>query len=816
MLDSLIWGITGLILTWLWLRFRLSARFGLGLIAIVLILFTWFGISQPLWSAMIGCLWMAAAPWLLFPKWRRKVLIKPIMRALKSRLPRISPTERAAIDAGTTGWETELFQGRPNFTALFGNSAPTLTAKEQAFLNGPVETLCELLDDWEITQELNRLPDAAWQYMRQQGFFGMIIPERYGGLELSALAHSNVVMKLASRSVSGAVTVMVPNSLGPAELLLHYGTEAQKDYYLPRLARGDEIPCFALTNPQAGSDASSIPDYGVVCFGDYGGKQVLGLKLNWEKRYITLGPVATLLGLAFKVYDPDHLLGAQQSLGITCALIPTDTPGIEIGARHYPLNAAFQNGPNRGRDVFIPMDWVIGGQRRIGQGWPMLMETLAAGRGISLPALSTAGSQLAVLSTGAYARIRRQFHKPIGQFEGVAEVLARMGGLTYLMDAGRLMLVTALDRGERPALASAMVKYQLTEMMRQVVNDAMDVHGGRGICLGPANYLGRVYQSLPISITVEGANILTRSLMIFGQGAMRCHPWLLQEIEAVHDADVAGGLQRLETALAGHIGFSLRSLVRVRLFPKGRARLPLNSNSTASIAHYRKALGHLSRVFALLAECTLLKLGGSIKRRESISGRFADALAFLYLGSAALQRYHAEGRQEADLPLLHWSLTYSLSRIEVALSAILQNFPSTAWAWGLSRVTRLHKRRYLPPSDALNQEVAAILMTPSPVRERLVSGIYRAKRTDDPVGRVEYALQLSLQAEPLLAQLKQAGLHRRYDEPHSEFLRRAVSAGILENAQAEILAAAEAAVRFAERVDAFAPDKVRKTRRWAA
>ena len=494
----------------------------------------------------------------------RRLLISDRLYSLfRKALPRISDTEQEALDAGTVWWDAEIFSGRPRWRNLLKMPSPALTEKEQKFLDGPVEDLCRMANDWEICDTYRRLPDSLWNFMREHRFFGMIIPEEYGGLEFSAQANSAVVMKLASRNLTTAITVMVPNSLGPGELLLHYGTKEQKQHYLPRLARGDEIPCFALTSPSAGSDAASINDVGIVCNGEYQGKTVLGLRLTWNKRYITLAPVATILGLAFKAVDPDGLLGEKKDLGITCALIPTSTPGVEIGNRHMPVGAVFMNGPTRGKDVFIPMDWVIGGQERIGQGWRMLMQSLAAGRSISLPALGTSGGKMSALMSGAYARIRKQFDMPIGQFEGIEEPLARIGGRTYRMDAARMLTLVALDEGERPGVLSAILKYQLTEENRRCVNDAMDIHGGKGIITGPGNYLAHGYQALPISITVEGANILTRSLIIFGQGAIRAHPWLLKEMDAARDPR-PGARKTFDRVIFSHAGYIISNLVLPR------------------------------------------------------------------------------------------------------------------------------------------------------------------------------------------------------------------------------------------------------------
>ncbi len=475
-------------------------------------------------SSLFSILVLILCVVILVPPVRRALISNHLLKVFRKILPQVSQTEQEALDAGTVWWEGDLFSGRPNWNKLLTYPKPKLTAEEKAFLAGPVEELCAMLDEWRITRELHDLPPDVWQFIKDNGFFGMIIPKQYGGRGFSALAHSEVVMKISSRSGTAAVSVMVPNSLGPSELLLQYGTEEQKNHYLPRLAKGLEIPCFALTGPEAGSDAGSIPDSGVVCYGEFNGdQQVLGMRVTWEKRYITLGPVATLLGLAFRLHDPDGLLGSKEDLGITLALIPTNTPGINIGRRHFPLDAAFQNGPNSGKDVFVPMDWVIGGREGVGCGWRMLMNCLAAGRSISLPATSTGGAKLAARTCGAYGRVRVQFKMPIGRFEGVEEALARIGGNTYMMDAARVMTAGAVDMGEKPSVISAIVKYHLTERGRQAINDAMDVHGGKGICMGPSNYLGRNYQHIPVSITVEGANILTRNMIIFGQGAIRCH-----------------------------------------------------------------------------------------------------------------------------------------------------------------------------------------------------------------------------------------------------------------------------------------------------
>jgi acyl-CoA dehydrogenase len=757
------------------------------------------GGTVALWALLLAI----AVPLNIAPL-RRSLISNPLLARTRRVLPPMSQTEREAVDAGTVWWEAELFRGNPDWSRLLQARVPELTEAERSFIEGPVEELCAMLDDWQITHELNDLPPEVWEFMKRHRFFGMIIPKSYEGLGFSALAHSAVVMKLASRSVTGAVTVMVPNSLGPAELLLHYGTGAQKDYYLPRLARGEEIPCFALTGPWAGSDAGSIPDHGVVCKGWYQGREVLGFRVTWEKRYITLGPVATLLGLAFKAYDPDRLLGGDEDLGITCALIPANTPGVKIGRRHYPLDSAFQNGPNSGKDVFVPMERLIGGEANVGKGWRMLVESLSAGRGISLPALGAGSGKLAARITGAYARVRKQFRLPIGSFEGVQEALARIGGLAYLMDAARVFTAAAIDGGERPAVATAIVKYHLTEAMRQVVNDAMDVHGGRGICLGPANYLGRVYQTVPISITVEGANILTRSMIIFGQGAMRCHPYLVREIAAASDPDRRAGGREFDRALFGHMGYTVANAARAFVYGLSRARLA-PSPVTGPTAKYYRRLARMSAAYAFLADLALLFLGGTLKRREMLSGRFADGLSFMYLCSASLRRFEDHGRPEADLPLLEWACKYCLYRVQGALDEILRNFPARILGQLLRLVVFPLGRRFRYPNDALAYRVASLLLEPSETRDRLTSGIYITEDPSQPTGRVEYALRKVLAAEPVERALRQRTATEPLYLDHDAWLADLVKQQVISQEEADRLREAREATRAAIDVDDFAP-----------
>ncbi|MCC7599961.1 acyl-CoA dehydrogenase [Janthinobacterium sp. FW305-129] len=673
----------------------------------------------------------------------RRALITPHLLALFKRiLPSMSDTERDALEAGTTWWDADLFSGRPDWPKLLAYGRATLTAEERDFLEHDVEHLCELVNDWETQQQLD-LPPQAWDYMKSQGFLGMIIPKQYGGKQFSAYMHSQVVMKLSSRCSALAVTVMVPNSLGPAELLLHYGTEEQKDYYLPRLAAGTEIPCFALTSPYAGSDAAAIPDLGVVCMGMHEGRPTLGFRLTWNKRYITLAPVATLLGLAFQTSDPDHLLSDNDAPGITCALIPASHDGVVIGRRHHPLNAAFQNGPTSGNDVFIPIDWVIGGQAQVGKGWRMLMECLAAGRAISLPSSSVGMGKMAVRGTGAYAAVRRQFNMPIGKFEGVQEALARMGANLYLMDAARTLAAHAVDLDEKPAVISAIVKYHVTERGRALVNDGMDILGGKGICVGPNNFLASAYQQIPIAITVEGANILTRSLIIFGQGAIRAHPYVLREMAAVNESDGRKALRDFDAAFFGHVGFVLGNLARGLWYGLGGARLAAVPDAGApALAPYYRALTRLSTAFAVMTDMSMFVLGGELKRRERLSARLGDVLAQLYLASSVLKRYEDDGRPEADLPYVHWSLQDALVKAQQGLTGVLDNFPARVLAILLRTLLFPFGLPHRPPSDELGSEVALALQTPGADRERLLADGHVASDAADPVACAERALAL--------------------------------------------------------------------------
>lgn len=802
-MDILIVLLSVLIFLWAQTRYKINGQSNLMITFVALFIFT---SETSFFIIFAWSLWVLTAIFYLAVPFRQKYISNILFKYIKKVMPPISDTERAAIEAGTVWWEAELFQGNPDFDKLLNYKKPTLTDEEKAFIDGPVNELCGLIDDWQITHELQDLPPNVWQFLKDNNFFGMIIPKEYGGLEFSAHAHSNVVMKISARSLSAAVTVMVPNSLGPAELLLHYGTQQQKDYYLPRLADGRELPCFALTGPSAGSDAGSIPDTGIVCQRQFKGKKTLGFLLNWEKRYITLGPVATVLGLAFKAYDPDGLLGDQKELGITCALIPTKTKGITIGKRHMPLNAAFQNGPNQGKNVFIPMEWLIGGEEKIGQGWRMLVESLSVGRGISLPSLSAGAGKHALRTTGAYARIRKQFKTSIGKFEGVEEAMANLAGKTYLMDAGRLLTLSALDNGEKPSVITAILKYHNTEMMRDVINNAMDIHGGRGICMGPSNYMARAYQTVPVGITVEGANILTRTMIIFGQGAMRCHPWLIKEIEAVNNDDEKKAKTLFDIALLGHIAYLVKNISRAFIYGLSGSHLAMSPVS-GRMAIYYKRLSQMSAAFAVISDLALIILGGAFKRKEKLSGRFADALSHMFYVSAALKKFHDDGEPKHDLALVEWSCKYSLYQTQIALDEILRNFPSKSLGLVIRVIIFPLGLSLRLPNDRQGQRVAAQMIKSSQARDHLTEGLFISDDENDITGCLEDALKKVERAEPIEKRLKAQKKVKPDLVDTEEWMQELIDEHIINDNEKIILQQAEQAIRSVIMVDDFEPVK---------
>ena len=773
--------------------------------AVILFVASTFGMLAGFFGFVFVAIFVLVAVLFNVRPLRQRFVSLPVLKYVRAVLPPMSETERAAIDAGTVWWEAELFRGAPDYKKLLAYPEAVLNTEEQAFVDVQTNKLCELMNDWQITYELNDLPEDVWDYIKRERFLGMVIPKEYGGLGFSAMAHSEVVTKLATRSVTGAVSVMVPNSLGPAELLLHYGTQKQKDYYLPRLAVGEELPCFALTGPSAGSDAGAMPDAGIVCMGEHDGKQVLGMRVTWEKRYITLGPIATLLGLAFKAYDPDKLLGDTEEVGITCALIPASTPGVEIGRRHFPLNQAFMNGPNSGKDVFIPMEWVIGGQDMVGQGWRMLMESLSVGRGISLPSNGVASGKSVSRFVGGYSRVRKQFNMPIGKFEGIEEALGRIAGLTYTMDAGRRLTCSALDAGEKPSVVSAILKYYNTESMRAVLNDGMDIIGGKGICMGPNNFLARPYQAIPVGITVEGANILTRSLIIFGQGAIRCHPWLMEEMTAASLPNKQEAMENFDEALMGHVGYAIQNGAR-SLFhglTKGTfAEAPIVGKN----AKYYRRLARMSAAYSFLADFAMLFLGGGLKRKEMLSGRFADALMHMYMASAVLKRFEDTGRPEADQPLLEWSVRHALFETQVALDQILRNFPNTPIGLVLRGLVFPLGRRYRTPNDRLTQACAGILLSDSEARDRLTAGVYLSDDSQDVTGSIEHALRCVLAADTAERKLKKSRQKQPYNMDYPLWLQKLVSEDVLNQEDVEMLLKADEATRHVVMVDDFPND----------
>ncbi|MBD9654871.1 acyl-CoA dehydrogenase [Pseudomonas sp. PDM12] len=764
----------------------------------------------PGWLLVIfWLLWLAVAIPLALPDLRRKHFTAPLFAWFQKVLPPMSNTEKDAIEAGTVWWDGELFSGRPDWDKLLAYPKATLTAEEQAFIDGPTEELCAMVSEWQIGQRMD-LPPEAWEHIKQHGFFALIIPKEYGGKGFSAYAHSQVAMKLATRSGDLASTVMVPNSLGPAELLLHYGTEEQRNHYLPRLARGDDIPCFALTGPLAGSDAGAMPDSGVICKGQWNGEEVVGLRLNWEKRYITLGPVATLLGVAFKAYDPDHLLGDKDELGISLALIPTDTPGVNIGRRHIPLGAAFMNGPNSGKDVFIPLDYLIGGPEYLGKGWMMLMNCLSVGRSISLPAVGTGAAKFTSLVTGQYSQVREQFNVPLSAFEGIQEALARIGGNAWLMDSARILTANAVDLGEKPSVLSAILKYHLTERGRECITHAMDVHGGKGIIMGPSNYLGRSWQGAPIFITVEGANILSRNLMIFGQGAIRCHPYVLKEMALAGREDRDQALLEFDDLLMQHIGFAVSNATSTLILSLSMGLLGKVPGDRISRPYFR-ALNRLSAAFAMLADLSMMLLGGELKRRERLSARLGDVLSHLYLASAALKRYHDQDYPEHVRPLLHWALEESLGKAETAIDELLSNFPNRLLGSALRVLVFPFGRRHQGPDDHLDAQVAAIIgrNAGDPALEELLEGCFRPTSTDDPVGALQHALNLLQEAAPLQKKLYKAVKAGQVREtPGQNEIETAVAAGVLSAEEGQQLQRAEQARRVVIDVDDFGKEEL--------
>ena len=734
---------------------------------------------------------------------RKKYMTAPVLELYKKIMPEMSSTEKDAIDAGTVWWDGEIFSGNPNWHALHRIPQARLTTEEREFLEGPVAQVCRMANDWDITHKRTDLSPEVWQFLKDNKFFAMIIKKKYGGLDFSAYAQSRVLQKLSGVSAVLSTTVGVPNSLGPGELLQHYGTKEQQDHYLPRLATGEEIPCFALTGPEAGSDAGSLPDSGIVCKGQWEGKEVTGMRLTFDKRYITLAPVATVIGLAFKMFDPDGLIGDNKELGITCAMLPRETEGLEIGNRHFPLNVPFQNGPLRGTDIFVPLDYIIGGVEMAGQGWRMLVECLSVGRCITLPSASAGGAKSLALATGAYARIRRQFKIPVGKMEGIEEMLARIGGNAYLMDAVTSLTTKGVDLGEKPSVISAICKYHLTEKIRQLVNDSMDVHGGKGIMLGPNNYLGRAYQGAPIAITVEGANILTRNMMIYGQGAMRSHPFVLKELYAANNPDSEQSLDEFDDALFGHIGFAISNTFRSIWFSFTGA-IFAGAPFDDETAHYYRSMQRYSTNLALLSDVAMAVLGGELKRRERISARLGDILSYLYLGSAVLKRYDDQGRLKDDLPLVHWAMQDTLSKLEVALTELLNNFPSRTIGVVLRLLVMPFGPTYTRPSDKLDHKVADILQTDCAARARLGEGQHFGD-SECLMGDLELTFRDVLASEPVFDKVCKAAEERLPFTQLDKVAEKGLELGVITEQEADLLRRTEAGRLRTINVDEFDP-----------
>lgn len=769
------------------------------------------GAPLVVWTAVVAfILWGFAAPvWLVaayvaisaifFITPIRRALISPIvLKILAPIMPAISDTERNAIEAGSVWVEKDLFSGKPDFKKLMNEPYPNMTAEEKAFMDGPVERLCASIDDWKMW-ETREIPPAAWEIVKKEKFLGMIIPKEYGGLGFSALAHSEVIQKLSSRSVAMSILVMVPNSLGPAELLVHYGTEEQKKRYLPKLAIGEEVPCFGLTEPNAGSDASSITSSGTVFKGDDG---KLYLRLNWNKRWITLASIATTIGLAFRLRDPNNILGKGEDLGITAALVPAKTPGVVIGRRHDPLGVPFHNCPTQGKDVVISMDQVVGGVEGVGRGWQMVNECLAAGRGISLPAQSVGGAKMVMRVTSAHASIRKQFGVPIGMLEGLEEPLARIGGYTYLMEAARKYTVGAIDQGMKPSVITAIAKYNQTELARKLINDGMDVMGGAGISRGPKNLLAHLYIGTPIGITVEGANILTRTLIVFGQGALRAHPYAFAEVIAIGKKDV----KALDTAFFGHIGHIVRNLFRSIVLSVTRGWFAGSPVSGSTARYYRK-LGWASASFAITADIAMGALGGSLKFKEKITGRFADILSWMFIGTSVLRRYEAEGRRAEDLPFVHFAMNHALYEIQKGFDGLFANLPVPGLSWFFRGPLRIWSNLNAfagEANDNHTHKIASTILNNIELRKRHSEGIYVPTDRKEQMGLLEEAFLAVKRAEAVERKVRSAVKAKQIPKLRgAEAAKAALEKNIITQPEFNELAAADQLRWEAIQVDDF-------------
>lgn len=741
------------------------------------------------WALLLGIPLIALSIIILFAPLRFNLITKPAYKTLANSMPSISTTEQEALEAGTSWWEKELFMGAPDWSQFEKYPYPTLSAEEQSFIDNEVELLCSMLDEWEIHHHLKDLPPEVWQFIKDKGFLGLIIPKSFGGKEFSSFAQSRIMSKIASRSLTTAVSCMVPNSLGPGELLMHYGTDAQKQQYLPGLAKGEEIPCFGLTSPEAGSDAGAIPDSGVVCYGEYEGAHVLGLRMNFSKRWITLAPIATVVGLAFKLYDPEGLLGDKNKneYGITCALIPASHAGVKIGARHYP-GSPFMNGTVEGKDVFIPIDWIIGGQENAGKGWRMLMECLGVGRGISLPALATAAGEMSYLTVGAFAKIRQQFNISVGKFEGVQEATSEIASDAYMLEAFRYLVTCGLNQGGTPAVMTAIAKYYATETMRKVVNHGMDIAGGRAIQLGPRNFLALTYQAIPIAITVEGANILTRSLMIFGQGSMRCHPYLFEELQLLQSEDKNNSVKKFDDLLFKHLAYTFNRGARSFAYGWTGGSSDAPQSADQFTASYYKTINRFSANFALVSDMSLGLLAGDLKRKEMLSGRLADIHAHLFISTAILKFYEAGQKTEAEQLHAKLALQKAFLNIQEAFWGLFENFPAKLPAAFVKWICFPFGRVISKPDDELKQQVAELMMQEHSFREQLKHHVFYSTKADDVTGRLEHTFQILRTLEPLWDKFKKAESKGKFTGlTFEENITQAIKEGFISESEAQQL-----------------------------
>lgn len=771
---------------WAIFFFNLNRTIG-SVITIAVAIFTALLLTP--WALILGIPLIALSIIILFAPLRFNLITKPAYKTLANSMPSISTTEQEALEAGTSWWEKELFMGAPDWSQFEKYPYPTLSEEEQSFIDNEVELLCSMLDEWEIHHYLKDLPPEVWQFIKDKGFLGLIIPKSFGGKEFSSFAQSRIMSKIASRSLTTAVSCMVPNSLGPGELLMHYGTDAQKQQYLPGLAKGEEIPCFGLTSPEAGSDAGAIPDSGVVCYGEYEGAQVLGLRMNFSKRWITLAPIATVVGLAFKLYDPDSLLGDKNKTeyGITCALIPASHAGVKIGARHYP-GSPFMNGTVEGEDVFIPIDWIIGGQENAGKGWRMLMECLGVGRGISLPALATAAGEMSYLTVGAFAKIRQQFNISVGKFEGVQEATSEIASDAYMLEAFRYLVTCGLNQGGTPAVMTAMAKYYATETMRKVVNHGMDIAGGRAIQLGPRNFLALTYQAIPIAITVEGANILTRSLMIFGQGSMRCHPYLFEELQLLQSEDKNNSVKKFDDLLFKHLAYTFNRGARSFAYgwTGGSSDAPQSADQFTT--SYYKTINRFSANFALVSDMSLGLLAGDLKRKEMLSGRLADIHAHLFISTAILKFYEAGQKTEAEQLHAKLALQKAFLNIQEAFWGLFENFPAKLPAAFVKWICFPFGRVISKPDDELKQQVAELMMQEHPFREQLKHHVFYSTKADDVTGRLEHTFQILRTLEPLWDKFKKAESKGKFTGlTFEENIEQAIKEGFITESEAQQL-----------------------------